>query len=102
LFLKGFLQHHAKNRLNSARRPRSLLSGLIFCGCYGGHYSPRGADRFVYSAHVANGSCANGRTIPREELERRVLAGLKDRMMAPEVVAGAMRAYAERDRRRRR
>lgn len=88
-------EHHSKNRLNSARRPRSLLSGLVFCGCCSGPYSLRGADRFVCSAHVTNGSCSNGRTILREELEGRVLTGLKDRMMAPEMVAEAMRAYAE-------
>jgi site-specific DNA recombinase len=88
-------QHHAHNRLNGVRRPKSLLSGLIFCGCCGGTYSLRGADRFSCSAHVANGSCSNSRTIPRAELEGRVLAGLKDRMMAPDVVAEAMRAYAE-------
>jgi hypothetical protein len=29
-------EHHANNRLNGARRPRSLLSGLIFCGCCSG------------------------------------------------------------------
>ena len=88
-------EHHANNRLNGARRPKSLLSGLIFCGCCSGPYSLRGADRFVCSAHVSNGSCSNSRTIPRDELEERVLAGLKDRMMAPEVAAEAMRAYAE-------
>lgn len=88
-------EHHKRNRLNSARRSKSLLSGLIFCGCCGGPYSLRGADRFACSAHVTNGSCSNSRTIPREELERRVLAGLKDRMMAPEVAAEAMRAHAE-------
>ena len=88
-------EHHANNRLNGARRPKSLLSGLIFCGCCGGPYSLRGSDRFACSAHVTNGSCANGRTIPRAELERRVLAGLEERMMAPDVAATAMRAYAE-------
>ena len=88
-------KHHNANRLTGARRPRSLLSGLIFCGCCGGPFSLRGADRFACSAHVSNGSCSNSRTIPRNELERRVLAGLKDRMMAPEVAAEAMRAYAE-------
>ena len=88
-------KHHNANRLTGARRPRSLLSGLIFCGCCGGPFSLRGADRFACSAHVSNGSCFNSRTIPRNELERRVLAGLKDRMMAPEVAAEAMRAYAE-------
>lgn len=31
-------EHHRTNRLNVARRPRSLVSGLIFCGCCGGPY----------------------------------------------------------------
>jgi DNA invertase Pin-like site-specific DNA recombinase len=88
-------KHHAENRLRGAHRPKSLLSGLIFCGCCSGPYSLRGADRFACSAHVTNGSCSNSRTIPRADLEARVLAGLKDRMMAPEVAAVAMRAYAE-------
>jgi site-specific DNA recombinase len=87
--------HHQKNRLNSTRRPKSLLSGLVFCGCCGGPYSLRGADRFACSNHISKGACTNSRTITREELENRVLAGLKDRMMAPEVAAEAMRAYAE-------
>jgi site-specific DNA recombinase len=71
------------------------LSGLIFRGCCGGPYSLRGADRFACSNHTSNGSCSNSRTISREELERRVLAGLEDRMMAPEVAAEPVRAYAE-------
>jgi site-specific DNA recombinase len=83
------------NRLNSTRRPRSLLSGLLFCGCCGGPYSVRGQDRYACSNHVMNGSCANGRTISREMLEARVLEGLRGRLMAPEIAAEAMRAYAE-------
>ena len=88
-------EHYERNRLSGTRRPRSLLSGLIFCGCCGGPYSLRGADRFACSNHIGKGTCSNGRTIPRAELESRVLAGLKDRMMSPEVAAEAMRAYAE-------
>lgn len=88
-------EHHKQNRLNGARRPKSLLSGLVFCGCCGGPYSLRGADRFACSNHISKGACSNSRTIPREELEHRVLTGLKDRMMSPEVAAEAMRAYAE-------
>ena len=88
-------KHHKKNRLNGTRRPKSLLSGLVFCGCCGGPYSLRGADRFACSNHISKGACSNSRTIPREELEARVLAGLKDQMMAPEIVEEAMRAYAE-------
>ena len=88
-------KHHKKNRLNGTRRPKSLLSGLVFCGCCGGPYSLRGADRFACSNHISKGACSNSRTIPREELEARALSGLKDRMMAPEIVEEAMRAYAE-------
>ncbi len=88
-------KHHKKNQLNGKRRPQSLLSGLVFCGCCEGPYSLRGAGRFACSNHISKGTCSNSRTISREELENRVLAGLKDRMMAPEVAAEAMRAYAE-------
>ena len=87
-------KHHA-NRLLNTHRPKSLLSGLVYCGCCNGPYSLGGADRFACSAHVSNGSCTNKHTIPRAELEQRVLAGLKDRLMAPEAAAEAMRAYAE-------
>ncbi|WP_235818415.1 recombinase family protein [Brucella grignonensis] len=62
-------EHHKKNRLNTTGRAKSLLSGLIFCGCCGGPYPLRGADRFACSNHISNGSCTNSRTIPRAELE---------------------------------
>ncbi|MDP3600888.1 MAG: recombinase family protein [Bosea sp. (in: a-proteobacteria)] len=91
----GVREHHSQNRLNGARRPRSLLSGLVTCGCCGGPFALRGADRFACSNHVGKATCDNSRTIRRAELEARVLAGLKDRMMAPEIVEEAMRAYAD-------
>ena len=83
------------NRLNATHRPRSLLSGLLVCGCCGGPYALRGQDRYACSNHVMNGSCANSRTITRTALEERMLAGLRDRLMAPEVAAEAMRSYVE-------
>ncbi|GBQ47035.1 recombinase family protein [Acidomonas methanolica] len=92
---EGIRKHHKKNRLNGTHRPKTLLSGLIFCGCCGGPFSIRGSDRFACSTHVTKGTCSNNRTILREDLEQRVLTGLKDRMMAPEAAAEAMRAYAE-------
>ena len=83
------------NRLNGARCPRHLLSGLLECGVCGGPYAMRGLDRYGCSSHVMNGSCPNGRGIRRAAIEERVLSGLKDRLIAPEVAAEAMRAHAE-------
>ena len=85
----------ASNRLNAQHRPKALFSGLVFCGCCGGPYALRGQGRYACSAHITNGSCPNSRTIAREQLEARVLAGLRDRLMAPDAVAAAMRAYVE-------
>jgi site-specific DNA recombinase len=83
------------NPMNGTHRPRSLFSGLLFCGSCGGPYALRGQDRYGCSNHVMSGTCSNTRTITRDVLENRVLAGLKDKLMAPQVAAEAMRTYQE-------
>ncbi len=83
------------NRMNATHRPRSLLSGLLTCGCCGGAYTLRGQNRYACSNHVMNGSCTNSHTIARPILEERVLAGLRDWLTAPEVTAEAVCAYVE-------
>ncbi|WBO24517.1 recombinase family protein [Sphingomonas abietis] len=85
----------AANRLNGTHRPRSLLSGLLVCGCCGGSFSLRGQGRFACSNHIDTRSCDNNRTIAREVIEARVLDGLRDKLMAPEIAAEAVRAYVE-------
>lgn len=40
-------------------------------------------------------SCDNARTVDRKALETRVLTGLRERMMTPEIAAEAMRAYTQ-------
>src|SRR5579859_238888 len=85
----------ANGSLNATHRPRTLLSGLLFCGCCGGSYARRGQDRYACTNHVLSNGCDNARTIDRKALEGRVLAGLRDRLMAPEAAAEAMRAYAQ-------
>ena len=83
------------NRMNAAHRPRYLLSGLLECGVCGGPYAMRGQGRYGCSSHIMTGSCPNGRSIRRPVIEERVLAGLKDKLMAPEAAAEAMKAYVE-------
>ncbi len=78
------------NRLNGTHRPRYLLSGLLECGVCGGSYAKRGQDRYGCANHVMSGSCANSRSIRRVEIEERVMAGLREKLMEPEAAAEAM------------
>ncbi|MBO1329601.1 recombinase family protein, partial [Acetobacter suratthaniensis] len=85
----------AVNRLNGTHRPKALFSGMVFCGVCGGTYSLRQKDRFACSNRIARRGCTTTVTVGREELEERVLTGLKERLLAPEAAAEAMRAYVE-------
>jgi site-specific DNA recombinase len=68
-------------------RRRYLLSGLLVCGRCGGGYTIVGPNRYGCAARRSKGTCSNAVSIGREEIESRVLDGLKDRMMAPELIA---------------
>ena len=74
------------NALNAVHRRRYLLSGQLRCGGCGGGYTVVAKDRYGCATHRAKGTCGNNRTIRRLEIEDRVLSGLKDRLMAPELV----------------
>lgn len=93
--VRASFARRAANPLAGLQRPQSLLSGLVTCGVCGGFYRLRGQDRFACANHGMNGTCDNARSIRRDALEERVLAGLKDRLMAPEAAAEAIRAYVE-------
>ena len=75
------------NALNRAHRRHFLLSGLLVCGSCGGGYTIVGPDRYGCAAHRSKGTCTNTLLISRHALEDRVLSGLEERMMAPDLVA---------------
>ncbi len=81
-------------RLNGLRRPAFLLSGLLICGCCEGKYGIVVNDRYGCLSHFRKGICDNGRTVRRDDIERRVLTGLTEKLVSPEAVAAAVRAYA--------
>ncbi len=83
------------NHLNAAHRPRYLLSGLISCGSCGSAYSMIGNDRYGCSGHRNRGTCENRLAIRRDELEERALRGLKDKLLAPELMEEFIRAFHE-------
>src|SRR3546814_9824746 len=61
------------------RRPAYLLSGLPECGTCGGTYAVVVGDRYGCVGHHRSRSCINNRTIRREALECRALAGIAER-----------------------
>ena len=79
--------------LNRAHRRQFLLSGLLKCGVCDGGYTIMGKDRYGCATRRTQGICRNDRTIKRQEIEARVLAGLKDRLMSPDLVAAFMEEY---------
>ena len=81
-------------RLAAARRPAWLLSGLVRCGCCNGPMTVVGSGgRLGCANHVERGTCGNKRTLLRDKLLSRVLAGLKERLLAPEFVEEFVRSY---------
>ena len=85
--------------VHRTRRPRHLFSGLIRCGVCGAGYTVKSKDQLACAAHREKGTCSNGRTIRAPDLERRVLDGIRSRLLSPDAVATFVREYhAERKR----
>ena len=83
------------------RRPRTLFSGLMTCGCCGSGFSKVQKDAFGCSAARNKGKaiCTNMTTIKQTDLEARVLDALAHHLMDPEAVTAFCEAYtAERNR----
>ncbi|WP_270937843.1 recombinase family protein [Falsiroseomonas oryzae] len=80
--------------LAAVRRPRWPLAGLVRCGLCNGPMSVIGSGgRLGCTNHVERGTCTNRRTVARDALLGRVLVGLKERLLAPELVEEFARAY---------
>jgi len=69
-----------------ARRARYLLSGLLQCGCCGSGYIMISDSRYGCAAARNAGTCKNRKTIRRVDVEARVLTGLKDKLIHPDMI----------------
>nr|WP_154338347.1 recombinase family protein [Paracoccus sp. S-4012] len=83
------------NRPERARRPNYLFSGLVTCGCCGASYTLINKTRYGCAGMRNKGKafCTNGATIRREEVETRVLSGLKERLLHPDLIAAFVEEY---------
>lgn len=77
---------HGDFPLHVTRRPKKLLSGLLVCGCCGGGFTSISKDKFGCSAVREKGTCDNRGLIAYDQLEARVLAGLKSEMLSGDIV----------------
>ena len=75
------------------RRSRHLLSGLVRCQECGSRYAAVGRDYLACSAARGSGTCSNRQSIRRPALEGLILDGLRQRLMAPELVEEFIRAF---------
>jgi DNA invertase Pin-like site-specific DNA recombinase len=84
------------------RRPKRLFSGLIECGKCGGQMTIAYRDRYGCSGARQKGICDNKRTMAAPEVETRILSGLRESMMQPEMVKAFIEEFhAELQRRQR-
>ena len=81
------------NALNRTHRREFLLSGLLVCGCCGGHYTVVAQGRYGCATRRGKGTCTNSRTISRPHIETRVLSVLKDRLLTPDLVDEFVSAF---------
>ena len=80
-------------RSERARRPVYLFSGLLKCGQCGGSYTLVSGTNYGCANRKTRGTCDNGLSIKRTELEETILSGLKDELMDPVLVREFIRSY---------
>jgi DNA invertase Pin-like site-specific DNA recombinase len=80
-------------RAERARRPRYLFSHLLKCGVCGGGCSMVNATDYACTNARNRGICDNRLAIRRDVLEESVLAGLKSRLMQPDLVKEFVAEY---------
>jgi hypothetical protein len=91
---KGVRAARARH-VNELRRPAFLFSGLLVCGRCGGQYGIITKDRYGCLNRYRRGTCDNGHTVRRDDIEGRVLRGLTDKLVSADAVADAVRTFAE-------
>jgi site-specific DNA recombinase len=75
------------------KRATHLFTGMLKCGTCGGGFIQVGKQYYGCANMRNKGTCGNRLTIKREEFETRVLSGLKNQLLHPDLIAEYVRAY---------
>ncbi|ATI54478.1 recombinase family protein [Sphingomonas melonis] len=78
---------------DQTRRPKHLLSGLGQCAVCGGGWIKYNRDQWGCGRYRDGRGCSNTRSISTKQFEKRVLAGLQDELLHPDLVASYVRAW---------
>jgi site-specific DNA recombinase len=81
-------------RFNQFRRPKYLFSGLTKCGECGAGFIVYSREHLGCFGARGRGTCTNRLTIPRRDVEERVLHALKDKLMRQEFFDEFCREFA--------
>ncbi|MCB1467469.1 MAG: recombinase family protein [Rhizobiaceae bacterium] len=90
---RGVIGAPLGQRPEKARRPLYLFSGLLECGCCSGGFTLVSKTRYGCANARNKGTCQNRRTIERGVLEDRVLSGLRDQLLHPDLIAAFVSEY---------
>jgi len=91
--VQGIKKATAGMAVHKTRRPKHLLSGLIFCACCGGAYTIKSKDQLSCVNHREAGACDNGRTIRIADIQRRVLGAIQEKLLDPDRITQAIKEY---------
>jgi site-specific DNA recombinase len=80
------MEQRSNKPFSKQHRPKRLLSEMATCGVCGGRWIVIGAERWGCSSHRNGKACPNNRTITTKCFEDRVLSGLRERMLDPQLV----------------
>ena len=86
-------ENSAGHALASVRRHKHLFSGLLKCGWCNGSYTLMNKSKYGCASARNKGTCDNRKLIEREEVEARILSGLKGQLLRPELLAEFVTEY---------
>ncbi len=93
--VQGVLGMVQTRRPEKSRRPKHMLSGIVRCGVCDGAWTIIGSERWGCSRHREGGpaACGNNRSISTGQMEARVLRGLQQHMLDPDLIEIYVREY---------
>ncbi len=75
------------------KRATHIFTGMLKCGTCGGGVIQVGKQYYGCANTRNKGTCDNRLTIKRDDFEARVLSGLKDQLLHPDLIKEYVRAY---------